>query len=324
MTEPKRTWFQRLIPQGATPSESDPQKLAKDALYVLNTISRGEVPIATDATVNEDDAILIHQVAAKAEKSLEISPEEGARVALALGRLLRIITPATVLSLRDTDPAERRIFFLFPVPTYLANHLSIGLVITTLVSVLIAVTGEFWVRYFGEPLDQTDGIFNNIGLVLSILTPFTYGAMGACVYLLRSLHKYIIERTFDRRRRPEYVNRVLLGSVSGGAMVLLIDQVTTDTGDVIEFSSAVLGFLAGYNIDLLFSAIERISEALLPKVGIETVRRRDARPDGTPPTLPPLERLLDRLAVAKSEEEKTLLKELIEAAKARALAKPAG
>lgn len=246
MTEPKRTWFQRLLPQGAAPSESDPQKLAKDALYVLNTISRGEVPIATDETVNEDDAILINQVAAKAEKSLEISPEEGARVALALGRLLKIITPATVQSLRDTDPAERRIFFLFPMPTYLANHLSIGLVITTLVSVLIAVTGEFWMRYFGEPLDQTDGIFNNIGLVLSILTPFTYGAMGACVYLLRSLHKYIIERTFDRRRRPEYVNRVLLGSVSGGAMVLLIDQVTTDTGDVIEFSSAVLGFLAGH------------------------------------------------------------------------------
>ena len=37
-------------------------------------------------------------------------------------------------------------------------------------------------------------------------------------------------------------------------------------------------FVAGYNSDFLFSALERVSAAILPKVGLDTVRAKTPAP----------------------------------------------
>jgi len=113
-----------------------------------------------------------------------------------------------------------------------------------------------------------------------LMTPWAYGGVGACVYLLRSAHVFIYQRCFDVRRKPEYFNRILLGAVAGGAILLFVNQITEDDGTVVHLSSAALGFLAGYNTDFLFSTIERVSAALLPKVGIDSVQKA---PGGTQP-----------------------------------------
>jgi len=100
---------------------------------------------------------------------------------------------------------------------------------------------------------------------LNVIQPVLYGGLGACVYLLRSLHKHIYERTFDRRYKPEYVNRVVLGMVSGGVVTLLVKEIG-NIPELAGISAAALAFIIGYNTDLLFSLIERISNALFPKV----------------------------------------------------------
>jgi hypothetical protein len=51
-----------------------------------------------------------------------------------------------------------------------------------------------------------------------------------------------------------------------GAIKLFIIQATTDEGTVIELSTAALAFIAGHNSNFLFSAIEHVSAAILPKV----------------------------------------------------------
>jgi hypothetical protein len=117
--------------------------------------------------------------------------------------------------------------------------------------------------------------------VAHALAPFAYGAMGACVFLLRSLHKHIWARTFDRRRKPEYYSRVLLGAISGGTIVLLLTSEASGPEGAIKLGYNALGFLAGYNTDLLFSTIERIMNAILPK----TATTAPASP--TPILVPP-------------------------------------
>jgi hypothetical protein len=102
----------------------------------------------------------------------------------------------------------------------------------------------------------------SIQTILQGIAPYVFGALGACVFLLRALHQYIYERTFDRRHQPEYYNRILLGMISGGILSLLLNG---DTGPVANVSKLGLAFVAGYNTDLLFSAIERITSAILPK-----------------------------------------------------------
>jgi hypothetical protein len=96
------------------------------------------------------------------------------------------------------------------------------------------------------------------------------------VFLLKSAHTFVHQRCFDVRRKPEYFNRILLGTIAGGAIILFVHHMVGEDGVVIQLSSAALGFLAGYSTDFLFSTIERIIAAILPKVGLETVRRADA------------------------------------------------
>jgi hypothetical protein len=109
--------------------------------------------------------------------------------------------------------------------------------------------------------------------LVELLTPWLYGGLGACVYLLRSAHMYIYQRTFDVRRKPEYTNRIMLGAIAAGAIIMFTNNIAGDDGSVIQLSSAALGFLASYNTDLLFTAMERVINALLPKIGLDTVQK---------------------------------------------------
>jgi len=158
----------------------------------------------------------------------------------------------------------------------------------TLLFVVVALTGSFLEYSYGPAPDrgflargELPTFEQAVQLVLYLLVPFTYGAIGACLYLLKACQFYIHSRQFDPLRISEYYNRMILGGVSGGMIVLLVEQISTgasDTGETAtKLSAAALGFLAGYNNDLLFSAIERISNAILPKVGIETVQREKRR-----------------------------------------------
>lgn len=157
-----------------------------------------------------------------------------------------------------------------------------------------------------------------LNTVLQVLAPFTYGGLGAVAYLLRSAHGYIYKRQFNPLRKPEYYNRMLLGIVSGGAITLFVSQLTTDQDQVIHLGAAALGFIAGYNTEFLFSAIERITAAILPRVGPETVRRATRSTSGTMSVSGvSLQDLLNRYQSAQTDEEKKLYLGLIERLKDR-------
>jgi len=148
--------------------------------------------------------------------------------------------------------------------------------------------------------------------VLVSLAPFIHGGLGACAYLLRSCHQYHYSRQFNTDRIPEYYSRILLGVVGGGVVQLFVSEVSRQDGSIEALSASALGFLAGYNTGFLFATLERVAEALLPRVGIETVMRAPrtrARPalDNVS-----LESLYELLRNARSDEEKRLLQETID------------
>jgi len=120
------------------------------------------------------------------------------------------------------------------------------------------------------------------------LVPWAYGGLGACAYMLRSAHYFIYQRSFDCRRTPEYFNRILLGAISGGAIILFTEYLTSaDDGSAAHLGSAALGFVAGYSGDLLFNTIERIVNAIFPKVSVETTPTDDARRKAAQANPPP-------------------------------------
>lgn len=186
---------------------------------------------------------------------------------------------------------------------------------------LVAVFGETLEATFGQaapPIDEEGVTLNGGWLIyflhslLETLVPFTYGGLGACAYMLRSAHLFIHQRCFDPQRIPEYNNRILLGVVAGGAIVFLIAQVPDDDGQLIQLSARALGFIAGYNSDFLFNTIERIVQAILPKVSDESVRRAEPRTRAVSEQQALIESLLDCLRLSKDDEEKKLIRSLLE------------
>jgi hypothetical protein len=253
--------------------------LVDDANYLLDAIARNDLGKAKISAIPEEDIKTLARAVHEHQTAGGLSLESRTSLILSLSHVFTTISPVTMRTLRDTDPTKcfGRIWWAFGAfPTYQARWLSRKLLLATFIFMLIAVAGDVLLRQYGKAADGAAP--PGLALVLHVLTPFTYGAVGACVFLLRSLHVFIYERTYDYRRESEYANRILLGMVSGGAVVVLIEQLSGNGDTVIRFSSAALGFLTGYNTDFLFSTIERVTAAILPKAPPPSDTTPDSKP----------------------------------------------
>lgn len=122
---------------------------------------------------------------------------------------------------------------------------------------------------------------------------------------------YIQRHEFDPKRILEYYSRILLGVVSGGMVVLLVENLSGDGNQTYHLSAAALVLLAGYNTDFLFSAIERIAAAILPKVGPETVQRQPP-PAVAGGDVALIKDLVTQLAAATDPNDKKAIQALID------------
>ncbi len=271
-------------------------------------------------------------------QSRTVSAEEWIAFEIAFYTLTSTMSPITVETLRDTDKTSRQasawpsdhshppwwrrlwtglgdVLLGFSPAQRFARCLAAA----AIVFALVVVFSEWWLKLLAYAPDAADEAKHRTARTLiEGLVPWAYGGLGSCVFLLRSAHTYIYQRTFDLRRKPEYVNRVLLGTIAGGAIILFINQVVGEEGAVIQLSSAALGFLAGYSTDFLFTTIERIIAALLPKVGVETVRRAAPPP---PPQSLDVKDLLERRDRA-NQPERRFYERLIEHATGTPLETP--
>lgn len=152
------------------------------------------------------------------------------------------------------------------------------------------------------------------GLVATFMIPFLYGALGADAFLLRETTHKLHTRQFDPRRIPENRARFLLGTLSGGVIVLFVSSDLLDTPDtVFNVGGAALGFVAGFSTDFLFGTIERVVAAVLPRGEVRSAEGQDRRAEDE--LLQRYRRLMDE---AQNEEKKQILKGVVEDLEARA------
>ena len=288
--------------------DSSTDALIKDGLFLVAAITRGE--IATRAGSDLLGPIgIVNAVAAETRGSITHSQRTALEAALL--SLLSAISPATIQSLRDTDPRippDGKL--LRRLGQYEALAFSRGLWAWSFVFIVLAVAGNWIMAPDGCTADADGTCFADWKAFFRILTPFTYGALGATASLLRILHTYIYDRTFDRRRKPEYYNRVLLGAIAGGVIAMFIAGDTAAPLLTAKLSAGALGFLAGYSTDFLFATIERITAAAFPKVTVSPDRPGFGRVLPANAT-PPLDELLNRLSAATTEQDRAAIGELI-------------
>lgn len=198
----------------------------------------------------------IYEIRSKLSKGDSINQADFAVLVQSYEALERRLGPVSASTLRATDKvkdgksaAERYV-----------NHLWTR----TLINIALILIFHLVVHY--QSL-----IWDIWGLIANFLIPFLYGALGADAFLLRETTQKIHLRQFDDRRIPENRARFLLGTLSGGVIVLFVSKALAPVDDmeslfVFDTAAAALGFLAGFSIDFLFGTIERIISAILPKV----------------------------------------------------------
>jgi len=122
--------------------------------------------------------------------------------------------------------------------------------------------------------DRLRSISMPLGMILGgFLLPVLYGALGTCAFVLRSLYREMVDRTFDGRRTGEFLVRVFLGMLSGLTLQWLVVRADgTIAGGV---TPAVLAFLGGYSVEMLFAAMDRL-------VQLVTGRMRPSHRGGQP------------------------------------------
>lgn len=152
----------------------------------------------------------------------------------------------------------------------------------------------------GDP-DAVNHLWYDLQHVTHYLLPFSYGGLGACAYLLRVTAEKFRSREFKPDRIPEHWNRLVLGTLSGGVIVLFVQL------EGYALAEGALGFLAGYSIDFLFETLDRVIAAILPKTGVDTVARKMEQQRHALV----LKRYQERLAKATDPNEKKLLTEVV-------------
>lgn len=204
--------------------------------------------------------------------SAHFSDEEVNRIGLYYTQLQAELAPVTAVSLAATDCREvkdcmntqagwhaRRMWML--------AFLMVALIAT---STLLQYFYEFYPQFdpqgWGAWSTENYPAFIVITLLYkfgSYGTPFLYGALGACIHILRVTERHLRMRTFDPRRVPQHRNRVVLGTLSGGIIVLFLTLGESSAAQV-KLTAAAAGFLAGYSVDFFFAILDRILSVFVP------------------------------------------------------------
>jgi len=300
----------------AKPPLNDPAAISTSHFHDFLQDARELLDYAIATGQKIDDRIIDAIQAGEQHALTKKPPEESVQkeLAKAYRDLTSTLSPVTIETLRATAVKAHKpsIWNILGKGQPISVLWSRRLWAWTFLFVLAAFIGETLEKILTQyyPLDEETGFSISLLYVLSTifkdLTPFMYGGIGSLVFLLKSCHEYIHKREFDPKRIPEYSNRILLGVVSGGIIILFIQQIPTEQG-ILHISGAALGFLAGYSTDFLFQTIERVIAALLPKVGVETLKQE--KPSALP--IERLDPLLNRYIAAQDNNDRKLIENLL-------------
>jgi hypothetical protein len=140
-----------------------------------------------------------------------------------------------------------------------------------------------------EQLDS-DRVIALASRVLEVLQqyvlPLLYGWLGAMAYVLRTLGQQSRARLFSTENQTDFNLRVWLGVVAGLAIGWFFRSDKGAGPAVGSLSALALAFVAGYSVDLLFTAMDRIVAAFSTS-SEKPPAKEEARSNPQPAVKPP-------------------------------------
>lgn len=117
-------------------------------------------------------------------------------------------------------------------------------------------------QFLNSVLTQTGTI--SVNVMSLYFLPILYGLVGACAYILRTISQQIEVRTFTRASNIQFHLRMVLGALAGFSVAWFVSY-EGDQTVLKNVAPLALAFLAGYSIELVFSAMDTLVEAFSRK-----------------------------------------------------------
>lgn len=221
-------------------------------------------------------------------------------------KIIRLVSPVTIETLRATSSkyAIHRPWW----SSWLLGSFSVGrnflrqLFWVGLILLLIMFVGKHF------RVNMSEGAKTKDFLIFG--SPFLYGAIGAWIYLYRTLTRNYSERCLNPQEWPNYWLRLFMGSLAGGLLVHFFmpgaNEVPLDNTQSDIMAKATLGLLAGYSVDFFYGMLDRLIQAALPP------DKKEGDTVVTTAKQVEIDTLLKRLHETDNEQDKAVIRRMFE------------
>lgn len=98
------------------------------------------------------------------------------------------------------------------------------------------------------------------------LTPFLWGGLGSCVFLLKTLQDRARRCQYEKHKLKGWAPRIVLGGILA-AIALMFVHPASFGGDVVPLTPAALAFFVGLSVKAFYKALERVVEKITAAIG---------------------------------------------------------
>jgi hypothetical protein len=137
-----------------------------------------------------------------------------------------------------------------------------------------------WFLKIGAPEEELyRSLFNIQHYVLEPLSPFFWGGLGACVYLLKRLTDFAADMSFDSKQLQGWQTRIWLGAILGAvAFQYIYPESAKLSADDMKFSAKPVAFLTGVGVRVIYGALEKLIDFLAVKLDISPPKKETPEP----------------------------------------------
>ena len=139
---------------------------------------------------------------------------------------------------------------------------------------ILAIGNQIVDSYVADIVEPEEGLWwlDVKRYVWDYLSPFFWGALGSCVYLLKELQDAVRENAYEQHLMHGWRTRILIGGVLAAIVLIMFDP-TTFTADTLPLRPAAIAFLIGLDVKAVYGALEKTIETLSKKLNLESIRR---------------------------------------------------
>jgi hypothetical protein len=147
--------------------------------------------------------------------------------------------------------------------------------ITWLIFSLI-VLNVFFDGWFQDSPIPENGILYYLSLfqhyILEYISPYLWGAMGSCVYLLKIFSDLAENNLFNEDKLHGWSTRITLGALLGGVVQFIYDKSAFNSSGI-NLDANAIGFLTGISVKVVYGALEKTVEKLSGLMNLDSIKK---------------------------------------------------